>query len=73
MPPSPQWRGGVALDGDGRPPRAPTSARPPIARAVLAGCAREGEKGIMAARVKDMMLNIFARAWRVQDIESLDE
>ena len=60
---------GVAPDGGRRPARAPTFARTPLAPAVLAGCAREGDQGPLAAHDK-IMLNIFDDACRLQDIES---
>ena len=57
---------GAAPDGDGRPPRAPTSARTPRARAMLAGCAREGDRGPLKAHV-NMMLIVLGDACRMQD------
>ena len=60
---------GDARDGGGRPARAPTSARAPLAPAVLAGCAREGDQGPLAAHV-NMMLNVLGDACRLQDAGS---
>ena len=59
---------GVAPDGGGRPARAPTSARAPLAPAVLAGCAREGDQGPLEAYV-NMMLNVLDDACLLQEAD----
>ena len=61
---------GVAPGGGGRPARVPTSARTPLAPAVLAGCAREGDQGPLAAH-DNMMSNVLDDACRLQDVASM--
>ena len=60
---------GVAADGAGRLLRAPTFARAPRCLAPCWQGARRGDNEDLEAHV-NMMLNIFADAWRFQDMES---
>ena len=59
---------GVAPDGDGRPARAPTFARTPRSLAPCWQGARRGDNEVLEAYV-NKMLNVFADAWRLQDID----
>ena len=60
---------GVAPDGGRLPARAPTSARAPLAPAVLAGCARRGDREVLEAYV-NMMSNVLDDAPRFEEPES---
>ena len=53
----------------GRPLQAPTFARTPRCLALCWQGARRGDNEVLEAHV-NMMLNIFADAWRFQDMES---
>ena len=61
---------GDARDGDGRPARAPTSARTPRSLAACWQGARKREKEVLKAYVNMMFID-FARACRLQDAASM--